>query len=285
MEVSQLFVKYVFAPLAVIISTFFLSIFNKKNSLLNNRKLIVWVLVSGLVLSLPGLLGLLRFMFMPWGYIMSMSYALCLGTLAVYLLLKIDQGMIEKSKFFSFFLFLIVIGLAVYLYQLLFDWIGVMDIGLLAGTSVFVSIIPLLFWWTYIDLISIPTEINKIWEYPIYPLDVNIDHLDFDKLLVLELELYKDVNDIEPLKVKVKAPKEMVFGVWFGKFIDDYNLKFPNSSIIYRDSYQQSFKWTFFVKRSVFRRNLYIDPDLSIEQNNVTEKMTIHAKRVSEVVN
>lgn len=252
---------------------------------MNNRKLIVWVLVSGLVLSLPGLLGLLRFMFMPWGYIMSMLYALCLGTLAVYLLLKIDQGMIEKSKFFSFFLFLIVIGLAVYLYQLLFDWIGVMDIGLLAGTSVFVSIIPLLFWWTYIDLISIPTEINKIWEYPIYPLDVNIDHLDFDKLLVLELELYKDVNDIEPLKVKVKAPKEMVFGVWFGKFIDDYNLKFPNSSIIYRDSYQQSFKWTFFVKRSVFRRNLYIDPDLSIEQNNVTEKMTIHAKRVSEVVN
>lgn len=285
MEVSQVFVKYVFAPLAVIISTFFLSIFNKKNSLLNNRKLIVWVLVSGLVLSLPGLLGLLRFMFMPWGYIMSMLYALCLGTLAVYLLLKIDQGMIEKSKFFSFFLFLIVIGLAVYLYQLLFDWIGVMDIGLLAGTSVFVSIIPLLFWWTYIDLISIPTEINKIWEYPIYPLDVNIDHLDFDKLLVLELELYKDVNDIEPLKVKVKAPKEMVFGVWFGKFIDDYNLKFPNSSIIYRDSYQQSFKWTFFVKRSVFRRNLYIDPDLTIEQNNVTEKMTIHAKRVSEVVN
>lgn len=284
MEIQQVFVRYIFAPLLVFISAIGLSFFNKKNSLLSNKKLIIGVLLSGLALAMPGLLGFLSFSFMPWGYIISMIYSFGLGVLAVYVVSKVDSKLIEDRKFFLFFAALVVIGLAIYLYQLAFNWLSLFDLGLWAAMSVTIFILPLVFWWTFISLLSIPTEINKMWEYPVHPLDINLDHLDFDKLMVLELELYKNTKDPEPLKVKVKAPQGMDFGVWFHKFIDDYNTKFPSAPVVFRDTMNKSYKWTFFVKKSLLRRNHYIDPDLNIIQNSITEKMTIHAKRVSENV-
>ncbi|MNV73704.1 hypothetical protein D3C71_1668730 [compost metagenome] len=47
----------------------------------------------------------------------------------------------------------------------------------------------------------------------------------------------------------------------------------------------ESFKWIFFIKTSFFKKNIFIDPDLDIINNGITEKMTIYAKRVSENVN
>lgn len=112
-----------------------------------------------------------------------------------------------------------------------------------------------------------------------------MDHLDFDRMLVLELELYKNTADAEPLKVKVKAPENMMFGNWFYKFIEDYNLKFPKAPVQYAGDDYETYKWIFFIKRSFFKKNIFIDPDLDILNNHITEKVTIYAKRVSENAN
>lgn len=282
MDIQQVFLRYLLTPLLVFVSAIVLTLFNKKNAVLSNKKLIIAVLLSALVLALPGLFGFIGFDFMPWGYLLSQLYALGIGILAVYLLSKLDQDLIHKRKIFLFFAALIIVGFGMYLYKLAFDWLSPITMGWWAATSIFLFFIPMLFWWSYIALLSIPTEINKMWAYPIRPLDINLDHLDFDKLLVLELELYKNSQDVEPLKVKVKAPENMNFGTWFHKFIDDYNLKFPANPVVFKENGGQSFKWIFFVKKSFFRRHHYIDPDLDIVHNKVTEKMTIHAKRVTE---
>lgn len=282
MEIQQVFLRYLLAPVIVFVSTIVLSVFNKKNAVLSNKRLIVSVLLVAICLAIPGLFGFVGFDFMPWGYLISQLYALGLGVLMVYLISKLDGDMLIKRKVFLFFAGLIAVGLAIYLYQLLFNWLSPIHLGWWAATSIFMFFIPMLFWGSYVALVSIPTEINKIWEYPRRPLDINMDHLDFDKLLVLELELYKNSLDVEPLKVKVKAPEGMQFGTWFHKFIDDYNLKFPNAPVVFKERDGDSFKWIFFVKRSFFRRHHYIDPELDIVKNRITEKMTIHAKRVSE---
>ncbi|MGY0037479.1 TssN family type VI secretion system protein [Pedobacter sp. NJ-S-72] len=112
-----------------------------------------------------------------------------------------------------------------------------------------------------------------------------MDHLDFDRMLVLELELYKNTDDPEPLRVKAKAPENIIFGNWFYKFIEDYNLKFPKSPVKYISEDNESFKWIFFIKTSFFRKNIFIDPDHDILTNRITEKVTIYAKRVSENAN
>jgi len=285
MDVQSFFIRYLLFPLIVLISTAVLTISNKRNQFLNNKKLIVSVLLLGIILALPGFLGFLDFNFMPWGYIICQIYYLLMGSLFVYLLTRYHPQPLIERKGFIFVSSFIAAILSVYLYQLAFNWLSSVNFGWWGAGSIASFFVPLFFWWAYVALLGIPSEIYKIWKYPPTPLDINMDHVDFDNLLVLELELYKKSTDPEPLKVKVKAPEQMNFGIWFHKFIDDYNLKFAKNPVEFKTDGQESYSWIFFIKTSFFKRNLFIDPDLDIKANGITEKMTIYAKRVSENVN
>jgi len=285
MDVQSFFIRYLLFPLVAIVSTAILAVLNRKNKFLSNKKLIISVLLLAIILSLPGLLGFLDFNFMPWGYIICQIFYVLLGSLYVYLLTKYySKELLERKGFIMFGTFIAAL-LGIYLFQLLYHWLGEVDFGWWAGGSITSFFIPIIFWWAYVSLLNIPQEIYKIWRYPDTPLEINMDHVDFDNLLVLELELYKKSSDPEPLKVKVKAPENMNFGMWFHKFIDDYNLKFAKNPVEYKIAAQENYSWIFFVKTSFFKSNLFIDPDLDIRQNKITEKMTIYAKRVSENVN
>jgi len=285
MDVQSFFIRYLLFPLIFIVSAALLSIVNKKNQFLNNKRLIISILVLSIALSIPGLLGFLSFDFMPWGYIICQIYFIALGSLFVYLFSKHYPKEILERKFFIVFGILISFLLSFYLFQLAFNWLSDIRFGIWAATSIFTFILPLLFWWAYVSLISIPTEIYKIWAYPPTPINIDMDHLDFDRMLVLELELYKNTSDAEPLKVKAKAPENMIFGNWFYKFIEDYNLKFPKNPVQFKADDNDSYRWIFFIKTSFFKKNIFIDPDLDIIHNKITEKDTIYAKRVSENAN
>ena len=285
MDVQSFFIRYLLFPLIFTVSASVLSIINKKNQFLNNKRLIISVLLIGIILAIPGFLGFLNFNFMPWGYIICCIYYILTGSVFVYLLTKHYPTELLERKVFIFFATLISALLSVYLFQLAFNWLSNVHFGWWGAGSIAWFFVPLMFWWAYVALLSIPSEIYKIWKYPATPLDINMDHVDFNKLLVLELELYKKSSDPEPLKVKVKAPENMNFGIWFHKFIDDYNLKFAKSPVEFRDEDQDGYRWIFFIKTSFFKRNLFIDPDLDITENGISEKMTIYAKRVSENVN
>lgn len=285
MDVQSFFIRYLLFPLIFIVSTALLSIVNKKNQFINNKKLIVSILILSIALALPGFLGFLSFDFMPWGYLICQLYYVGIGIGFVYLATKYYPKEILDRKFFVIFALLIACLLSFYLYQMAFNWLSDIHFGVWAATSIFIFILPLFFWWAYVALLSIPTEIYKIWQYPAVPMNIEMDHLDFDRMLVLELELYKNTDDQEPLKVKAKAPQNMVFGDWFYKFIEDYNLKFPKSPVKYVGEDFESYKWIFFIKTSFFKKNIFIDPDLDITNNRITEKVTIYAKRVSENAN
>ena len=282
MDVQSFFFRYLLYPLIFLVSAAVLSIVNKKNQFINNKRLVISILILSLILAVPGFSGFLSFDFMPWGYIICQIYYIGMGILFVYLATKYYPKELLERKFFIVFSVLISLLLSFYLFQLAFNWLSAIHFGLWAATSIFSFLIPLLFWWAYIALISIPTEIYKIWQYPATPISIEMDHLDFDRMLVLELELYKNTNDPEPLKVKAKAPENIIFGDWFYKFIEDYNLKFPKSPVKYSSDDYESYKWIFFIKTSFFKRNIFIDPDLDIISNKITEKDTIYAKRVSE---
>jgi Type VI secretion system, TssN len=283
MDVKSFFIRYLLFPVIVVITTAIMTIINKKNKLLNNKKLILIILITSIILGLPGLMGFLDLQFMPWGYIICQLYYLTIGILFVWLAgIHYEQELLERKGFF-FVCSLIACLLGIFLFKLGFDWLNNLKYGLWASSSVFVFLVPIVFWWAYIAFLNIPLEIYKVWQYPLYPVDISMEHLDFNRLLVLEVNLYKHTDDAEPLKVKAKAPRNMNFGVWFQKFIDDYNLKFPDSPIQYQHAGKDSYKWIFYIKPSFFKQRQFIDPDLDIEQNNITESFAIFAKRVSEV--
>jgi hypothetical protein len=285
MDVKSFFIRYLLFPIIFVITTAIMTIINKKNKLLNNKRLIVIILVTSIILGLPGLLGFLDLQFMPWGYLICQLYYLTMGILFVWLAgIYYETELLERKGFF-FICCLISCLLGVFLFKLGFDWLNNLKYGFWASSSVFVFLVPVVFWWAYIAFLNIPLEIYKVWQYPEYPVDISMEHLDFNRLLVLEVNLYKHTDDAEPLKVKAKAPRNMNFGVWFQKFIDDYNLKFPDSPIQYQNPGRDAYKWIFYIKPSFFKQRQFIDPDLDIEQNNITESFAIFAKRVSEVAN
>jgi hypothetical protein len=284
MDIKSIFSTYLLMPILVVISTAIMAVVNKKNVFLSNKKLIIGILLGGILLAIPGFLGFLNLSFMPWGFLSCQLIYLLLGVGYVYYLVTYHERAVHGAKGFVFAASIIGCFLGIYLFSLAFNWVNALGYGWQAGLSIFTFVIPLLFWWAYIALLNIPIDIYKIWQYPVQPLQIDIDHLDFNKLLVLELDLYKKTTDQDPLKVKVKAPRNMNFGVWFHKFIDDYNLKFPNAPVVYRNEEVSSYKWIFYIKTSFFNKRQFIDPDLTIEENAIEEKHTIYAKRVSEAV-
>jgi uncharacterized membrane protein YuzA (DUF378 family) len=281
MDIKSVFTSYIFFPLMAAIMAVILAILNKKNKIMSNRRLMVALLLTGLVLGIPGFMGALDLNFMPWGFVLCQLTYLLLGILAVYLLSRYNPDAVEKQKGMTFFMGLIACVLGIFLFKLAFNYFNELRYGWLAGTSVLVFLLPLLFWWMYMAMLSIPAEIHHVWYYPAQSFYIDLDHLDFDRLKVLELELYKTAEDTTPLKVKVKAPPNMEFGVWFKKFIDDYNQKFPNSTISYASDTEGAYGWIFYLKPSFFSRKAYIDPNQSVEQNQIREKYTIFARRVT----
>lgn len=283
MDVKSTFVSYILFPLVAVIMAAIMVVLNKKNRIMGNRQLVVVLLLTGLLLGIPGFLGALRLQFMPWGYVLSQVTYLLLGVLAVYLLSKHIPDALERRKGMLVLLGLIVALLGIYLYQLAFNWLNDLEYGWLAATSVLAFFVPLVFWWAYMAMISIPSEIYTVWYYPENAPQLDMYDVDLDKLKVLEVQLFKGASDPLPLKVKVKAPPDMTFGVWFKKFIDDYNLKFPRNGIHYVSGEGEAFGWIFYLKPSFFKRKRFIDPSLSVEKNEVRERYTIFARRVTRL--
>lgn len=281
MDVQGFFIRYLLLPLFAIVAAILLVLKNKNQRFCSNKKLITFLLLLGLVLGLPGMLGLLQMNYMPWGYTLSVIYNFIIGSIVVYVLATRYEYELDTQKIYIGFFYLVAIMLGFYIHLLLFERFSTREMGFWAATSTCNFILPLFLWWSYRALLSVPAEIYKVWQYPQKPLQLELDALDFNRMLVLELEIFKSVTDREPIRVKVKAPAEMNFGDWFYKFIEDYNLKFPNNPVSFNDQERRPFLWIFFIKNAFFKRNSFIDPDLNIRQNGITEKMTIYAKRVS----
>lgn len=283
MDVKSTFVSYILFPLITVIMAAVMVVLNKKNRIMGSRRLVVALLLTGLALGLPGLLGLLGLQFMPWGYLLAQMAYLLLGVTAVILLNRhLPETLVERKGMLA--LFGLIVGLlGIYLFQLAFNRFNGLSYGWLAGTSLLAFFVPPVFWWAYIAMTAIPSEIYTVWYYPEKAPLLDMYDVDLDKLKVLEVELFKGAADPSPLKVKVKAPPDMNFGEWFKKFIDDYNLKFPRNGIHFRSEEGEAYGWIFYLKPSFFRRKQFIDPALSVGKNQVREKYTIFARRVTRL--
>ncbi|MBO9153807.1 TssN family type VI secretion system protein [Chitinophaga sp. GCM10012297] len=283
MDVKSTFVSYILFPLIAVIMAAVMIVLNKKNRIMGSRRLVVALLLTGLALGLPGFFGLLGLQFMPWGYLLAQIAYLLLGVTAVVILNRhMPETLVERKGMLV--LFGLIVGLlGIYLFQLVFNRFNGLDYGWLAGSSVLAFFVPPVFWWAYIAMTDIPSEIYTVWYYPEKAPLLDMYDVDLDKLKVLEVELFKGAADPSPLKVKVKAPPEMNFGEWFKKFIDDYNVKFPRNGIHFRSEEGEAYGWIFYLKPSFFRRKQFIDPALSVGKNQVREKYTIFARRVTRL--
>lgn len=271
-------------PLFALILGSLMVVVKKKNELLSNRKLIIFVLLYSLVMAVPGFFGLLQSSFTPWYYMIAQVIYLLLGVAFVHFYDNHIQKDVQRYKvLLQLSVMLVIVMLGGYLFAVLYNLFNEAKNGYIGATSLLAFFLPLVFYWTYAAFIAIPFEIYKVWQYPKGDVDeISFDGLDFNKLMVLELEFSRQPDDTDRLRVKAKAPADITFGDWFRKFIDDYNYKFPNSTIAYTKDDGDMHGWVFYCKRSFFHRRRLLDPGLTIAQNKIEEHVTITSKRVIE---
>ncbi|WP_443939962.1 TssN family type VI secretion system protein [Pedobacter sp. MW01-1-1] len=281
MLVKTIFLQYLLLPLIVLIASFFLVFIQKKNELVSNMLLIVFVLVTALILCIPSTLGLTGSEFVPIYYLIAqfLYFIAGIGFVKWYPVFFHDRVKNYKALF-QILVVTVSMLLGMYLFAVLFNLLSEIGNGYIAATSMLSFCIPLLFYWTYIAFIDIPYEIYDVWTYQTSAAEINFDALDHTKLMVIELEFSRAINDKDRTKVKAKAPSDAPFGTWFKKFIDDYNAKFPNQNIHFEDNQKQPFGWIFYYKKSFFHRRRLMNPKLNILQNNIKEHVTIITKRV-----
>ena len=280
---QSIFARFLIMPL---IAALFIGIgilLKRKNALLSNKKLIVFILLYSLVMCLPGFLGFSNSPFAPWQYLIATTIYLIGGIMFVQLYsIFIQPDVKQYENAAQITMMLVIMLLSWYLFTLLFNWGSDIDGGYSAGTCMLIFPLPLIFYKTYVAFIDIPYEFYKVWHYETGISDVSLEGMDFNSLMVLDLEFSRRPDDTDRHRVRAKAPADMIFGTWFRKFISDYNLKFPNQNISVTNSEGEAFGWVFYSKRSFFHRRRLLDPDLTITQNNVREHVTIISKRVIE---
>jgi len=278
---SSIFSSYIIMPLIAIVLGFIAFFFAKKNKLLRNKKLIVFCLVGVFVLCLPGLFGFIDYWFMPYIYLSLQVVYLVLGWYASKLVKRFLPKSEEEQPYgYEFFTLFIMMFIGAALFSVVFNLCNELKYGIWASTCLLPFMLPSLLAKTYAVYMKIPIEIHNVWKYSTDENKELFENLDYNKLMVLELELFKQVNDPIPSKIKAKAPDSMPFGVWFQKFLTDYNVKFPQTPIDIMDN--EAYGWIFYVKRSFFRPRNYINYNATITENKIKEKYVIIAKRVNE---
>ncbi len=277
--------SYLLMPLLAILFCFIAVFLAKKNKLLKNKKLTFYILLTSVLLSLPALFGFINYWFMPSVYILLSVFYLVLGWYnAKWLGYFFPDMKKNKSYLMEFFICFLMMFIGSAFFSLIFNLCNELQYGLWACTCLSTFIFPSLYMQTYQKYMEIPLEIYKEWEFSSSEDLSSFEMMDYNNLLIMELELFKNANDTTPSKIKAKAPDNMPFGKWFQKCLADYNTKFPLTPIEVSNEHE-IYKWIFYVKPSFFHPRKYIDYELSISENKIKEKHSIIAKRVQEQEN
>lgn len=280
---TKLLTSYLLMPLLGILFGFLVVIISKKNKLLSSKKLIFYILLSAVILAVPALLGFINYWFMPYLYIILQVVYLLLGIYNMQLVKNIFPKLAEKPFYVNFSFTFVITFIGAAFFSLVFNLLNELQYGLWASTCLLTFMFPPLFYETYKKYMDIPVEIYKIWKYSDRVDLSSFELMNYDKLMVIEIEVFKNVNDKIPTKIKAKTPDNMAFGIWFQKFLHDYNQKFPSTPIQINDE-EREYGWIFYYKRSFFHFRKYIDYDRTVAENNIKEKFVIVAKRVLEEV-
>ncbi len=280
---KSVFLTYILMPLIAFLLIGLMAVVKRKNALVSNKKLIIFVLLYSLAMCLPGFLSFAGGSFVPWLYLVAQVYYLLMGAAFVQLYSIYFQPDVKKYEaLFQAMLLLVIMALSAYLFALLYNVGSTVGGGYMAATAMVIVPLPVVFYRTYLAFINIPYEIYKVWHYPAGSSEINFEGLDFNTLMVLDLEFSREPDDRNRLQVKAKAPPGMIFGEWYKKFIDDFNTKSPNQAIAAFNGLGDAFGWVFYCKRSFFHRRRLLDPGLTIQQNRIREHVTITSKRVIE---
>lgn len=274
--------SYLLMPFLAVAAGVIMIVIAKKNQLLDNKKAIFYFLALWVILALPALLGFINYWFMPYAYLGLMLIYFLLGIWNRGLLRKVVPKIEEKPFYVEFLVIFISMLIGMGLFTLVFNLCNELQYGIWAATSLVLFIFPCVFRQAYISFLDIPLEVYKVWNYHDQNDELDPGLVDNNKVLVVEVEIFKDPKDEKAQNIKAKSSEDLPFGAWFKIFVNDYNKRTPHSPIIYSDP-EKTYGWIFYTTSSILGRKKHIDPEHTFAKNEVKEKNVIIAKRTKNI--
>ncbi len=244
---------------------------------------ILYVILAGVVLGLGGFLGHKTIVELTYFviYLLLCVWMLGMGILHVFAVKELLPWATDKNYSTELVFTILIAFLGAIILQLLFRFIGFrFYIGIILS-SLFLFILPYVFYGSLLRYMSIPVKILRKWYYPEKHIEDPSDR-EMEMPLVVGFEFKKKKEDKSMTTFRAKAPKEMVFGKLFYYFINDYNHRNPDEKIEYLDEHEKPLGWIFYFKPKMFGKIRYIDPEETNSFNLVKENSVIVCKRVIE---
>lgn len=285
--IKAFFIHYLIIPTVLVVLVFVLILLKKKLPFVKSKELILYLLIGGILLGLPGVFGFAGNTFNPYWYLIASILYFLLGWIHLNQIGKRFQAQDVSTGLLLLFeltitVFTLLFGVLLFTY--LFDWLSPFrGYALLSASCSLTFLIPLLFSYSYVQFLKIPFSIYKAWNYDKNKQLIDFDGFDLNKLMVVTLELSKNGGDGNQFRIKAKTLLTgITYGDWFQKVLEDYNFKNATNAIELCNEEGVYYTWIFYVKRSLFHFRHYIDFDLDMAQNSIRENDVIICKRVIE---
>lgn len=265
---------------------FYINLNRKKaaGQLLSNKKFIFFYLLFGIVISCGGFIAMspTASRSMSFFLLLQAGYA-GLGFLASWLYKKNAPEELSQGRYAGVFFVLANAFLGMIGFALVYHHYSPTGLAPWYALCVLPFVLPQFLSTAFRAYLDIPQEIHKVWYFPLNADPVDFDNIDTSTIYMLELEYSKSVNDPRITNTKLRAPVTMKFGDWFRSFIENYNYKYESDPIQFTNYDQTPLGWMFFTKAGALGKSKFIDPDLTIAENRISEKDIILAKRVGIV--
>ena len=128
--------------------------------------------------------------------------------------------------------------------------------------------------------LAIPGKVYKQWHYPEKPIVTDMDNIDLKNFAIITYMFSKQHGDTEKTNFQTKAPYDIRLGDLFYFFLQEWNYKYPQGNIQYKEADGKTFGWLFFVQDKWWKPKHFLDPDKTIRDNEIKVNELVKTLRV-----
>jgi hypothetical protein len=282
------FVKYLLVPLLAVVMLFVVNKLAGIKKKIQVKKVIIFVLIVVLILTLPSLFALLKNEFVWGGLVLSIISYLILGIGLVYYVkssyyaktLGFEDDLQDKAIFFL--VLCIAMLVSAWAYYLFFNLLSTLPYASTAMFIVLWFVMPLLYVTARDYYLKFAPVFRTPWVVKSDATDSSYwERVDTFNLIQVTVRIKKTPDAENYSSYVVKLPMEVPIGKWFDRFIEDQNVRFPESPILTKDE-DEDIGWVFYTPKwftiPLFVR--FLDPENEAYDNRIKNRQIIYIRRV-----
>jgi len=243
----------------------------------------IYSVLTVLIFALIGLTGLMSIGSAP-GFFIGLQVAIFVfGLIHAFTLYRLNSWSTTESFLHEFIFTLYISVLGALAFFIVFAHFNKPLYALLFSSGFLLFLVPFLVAKCFDFMLMIPEPVYPKWYFPPGEIDLDLpdDVMEENSIIVVEFQIARaDGPDQDIVKSRSKLPLKIEFTRFFPIFLDQYNDRNPGTQIQYLDEAKQPQGWNFYIKPKWYQSARYINPELTVRENDVKENDIIIAERV-----